>query len=348
MSILDEFSARRAQKAKEVADDLRQSAEEQASYRRAVRQRNLKRLSDSVNANVRYFFGLVTALVCGWSLYSLGKAVGMPGWVGVLAAVTIDGAWLYCLLQTHLNRETPYRALGAYTTSQLLLVVSVALNLVHGLVAFGFTTFGVAAGLLFAFFPVILKVIVSQSTQNPIAHLLKVPGGRSALKQMGLDRASQALRALKEREQVEQYRLSQTSQVELARIDLAAEHEVRGLQAALEASVRQLSGLSAGQPDKTDKTDGVRTLSPDNDGHRPDASGPSGHQPSATAPTGPDTVRTEQSVLPDTRPQIKIIRELLDQGTDHERIIDHVLKVKPDAKEDSVRRAIRREVGNIV
>lgn len=335
MSILEELRARREDRARQLADESARLRQEELDARVNARREKMTRLGYGVGRNVRWLFGLITALVCGWSLYSLGENMGMPGWIGILAAAAIDGAWLYCLLHTHLNRDTPYRALGAHTTSQLLLGVSIALNVLHGFVMFTGLWQGLGAGLLFALFPVILKVIIAQSTVNPLAQILKVSGGRAAIRDMGRDRARSALKALQERDRIERYELARASEVELARLDLISESTVATLRAELEASVRtrpDASGLeSASRPDKDELS-----------------AGQSGQEQDVTSSTGPDAVRTPDHVLPstkpDVRPQAEIIRSLLDSGVPREQVPYEVLKLRPDAKEDSVRRAVSREI----
>lgn len=326
MDTIDELSARRKARAAQMAAELASRAQELKEARRAARADRISRVGGLVNNNVKWLIGLITAVVCAWSLASLGHEVGMPSWVGLMAALVIDGAWLYCLLQTHLNRDTPYRALGAYTTGQLLLVVSIACNLLHGFSAFGVTWKGALAGALFALFPVVLKVVISQASENPLARMLKVPGARSTIKQMGHDRAVSAMFALQQREVIDRYQIERRTEMELARLDLQTELEVGDLRRQL-----QLSGQS-------DTASGhVRTT-------EQDTSGLSGHNDGATPLTGPDTVRTVPGHAPDTRPQTDIIRELLDSGVPRELVVDEVLKRKPDAKEDSVRRALSREL----
>lgn len=323
MDIIDELSARRQRRADQMAAEDAERRQLAQQTRRLNRAERMARFGATVNNNVKWFIGLITAIVCAWSLATLGREVGMPGWVGLLAAMVIDGAWLYCLLQTHLNRDTPYRALGAHTTAQFLLAVSVACNLLHGLASFGVTWKGWLAGALFALFPVVLKVVVSQSSDNPIAHLLKVPGGRAAIRQMGRDRAQSALTALQQHDVIDRYQIGRRTELEMARFDVESEAELAGLASALGLS-GQLRTPDISRPDTAGQDpDSVRT------------------QQIATPLTGPDAVRTAR---PDTRSQTEIIRDLLDSGTPRELVFDEVLKIKPDAKEDSVRRAMSREL----
>ncbi len=352
MSILDELRAKREARAAEMARRSDDQAETERTTVRQLRAEKLNRAAQTVIANLRWLFGVLTALVCGWSISALGLNMGMPLWVGLLAAAVIDGAWLYCTLQVHVHRDAPYRALGAHTTARALLMVSVLLNVLHGLVGFGTTVKGVGAAALFAFFPIALKVVIAQSTVNPLAEILKVPGGKEIVRQMGLDRARAALSAMQERERIDRYALERRAEVELARLDLNAEAEVAGLQAELEQVVR----LSGGQPGAMSGVSGVSGHGEISAGQGPDTasgqSGPewvvSGQKAPATALTGQDTVSGQVAApagqRPDTRSQVKLVRDLLDAGTPRERVVDEALRVQPDLKEDSVRRTLAREL----
>lgn len=349
MSLLDELRVKREARAAEMARRSDDQAETERTTVRQLRTDKLNRAAQTVIANLRWLFGVLTALVCGWSISALGLNMGMPLWVGLVAAAVIDGAWLYCTLQVHVHRDAPYRALGAHTTAKFLLAVSVVLNVLHGLTGFGTTAKGIGAAALFAFFPIALKVVIAQSTVNPLAEILKVPGGKEVVRQMGLDRARSALAAMQERDRIERYALERAAEVELARLDLKAEADVSGLQAELELAARTAAALSAGPSGHTEQSSGSSGQIEAPVSGQP---GPewitSAPKTPATAPTGQDVVSGQPGqpvpTVPDARGQVKIVRDLLDSGVPREKVVDEVLKIRPELKEDSVRRTLSREL----
>lgn len=128
----------------------------------------------------------VSALALGaWSNATVAHWLGVPGYAGWVAALVIDGIWLVSLAIVQLYRREPWRALSAYQATLWMVGLSAATNYAHGLIRFGLSWRGAAAGLLFALLPVSLKWLITVSTKNAMGSLLKAPDARSRIKQAG-------------------------------------------------------------------------------------------------------------------------------------------------------------------
>jgi hypothetical protein len=128
----------------------------------------------------------VTALALGaWSNQTVAHWLGVPGPAGWAAALVIDGIWLVSLAIVQLHRKEPWRALTAYQATLWMVGLSALTNFAHGLIQFGATWRGFAAGLAFALLPVGLKWLVSVSTKNNMSNLLRAPDARNRIKQAG-------------------------------------------------------------------------------------------------------------------------------------------------------------------
>lgn len=128
----------------------------------------------------------VSALALGaWSNQTVAHWLGAPGFAGWVAALVIDGIWLVSLAIVQLHRKEPWRALSAYQATLVMVGLSVVTNFAHGLIRFGATWRGAAAGLLFALLPVGLKWLITVSTKNSMGTLLRAPDARNRIKQAG-------------------------------------------------------------------------------------------------------------------------------------------------------------------
>src|SRR5579859_688210 len=128
----------------------------------------------------------VAALALGaWSNQTVASWAGIPGFAGWVAAGVIDGIWLVSLSIVALYRSEPWRALTAHYAVYGMVVLSAVTNFGHGLLRFGWSWRGAAAGFLFALLPVALKWLVSVSTKNSMATLLKAPDARNRIRQAG-------------------------------------------------------------------------------------------------------------------------------------------------------------------
>lgn len=128
----------------------------------------------------------VSALALGaWSNQTVAHWLGVPGLAGWVAALVIDGIWLVSLAIVQLHRREPWRALSAYQATLLMVGLSAVTNFAHGLIRFGMSWRGAAAGLLFALLPVGLKWLITVSTKNSMGTLLRAPDARNRIKQAG-------------------------------------------------------------------------------------------------------------------------------------------------------------------
>lgn len=147
-----------------------------------------RRLDLAVRGAVWFATGLVavTALALGaWSNQTVAEYLGVKGYAGWGAAGVIDGIWLVSLAIVQMYRREPWRALSAYRATLWMVALSAITNFAHGLIRFGQTWRGLAAGVFFALLPVALKWLVSVSTRNAMGQLLKAPDAKNRIKQAG-------------------------------------------------------------------------------------------------------------------------------------------------------------------
>ena len=157
----------------------------------------------------------VTALALGaWSNQTVAVFLGVSGLAGWGCALVIDGIWLVSLAIVQMYRREPWRALSAYRATLWMVGLSAVTNFAHGLIRFGQTWHGLAAGVFFALLPVALKWLVSVSTRNAMGQLLKAPDAKNRIKQAGQITAEHQLNEVL----APVARLFEAPQVELERI----------------------------------------------------------------------------------------------------------------------------------
>jgi len=108
---------------------------------------------------------------------------------GIPTQRVIDGVWLVSIALIQLHREQPWKAVQAYQAVYYMVALSALTNFGHGLIRFGVSWHGAAAGLAFAVLPISLKWLISASTNNRMGTLLKAPNAKSRLKDAGMVRA---------------------------------------------------------------------------------------------------------------------------------------------------------------
>jgi len=130
------------------------------------------------------------ALALGaWSNQTVAKWLGFPDLAGWGFSIVIDGVWLVSIALIQLHREQPWKAVQAYQAVYYMVALSALTNFGHGLIRFGVSWHGAAAGLAFAVLPISLKWLISASTNNRMGTLLKAPNAKSRLKDAGMVRA---------------------------------------------------------------------------------------------------------------------------------------------------------------
>lgn len=150
--------------------------------------KRLRRFDQVARGGIWFATGLVavTALALGaWSNQTVAQFLGVKGLAGWGAALVLDGIWLVSLAIVQVYRKEPWRALSAYRATLWMVALSAMTNFAHGLIRFGETWRGLAAGILFALLPVGLKWLVSVSTRNTMGQLLKAPDAKNRIKQAG-------------------------------------------------------------------------------------------------------------------------------------------------------------------
>ena len=130
------------------------------------------------------------ALALGaWSNQTVAHWLGFPQLAGWGFSIVIDGVWLVSIALIQLHREQPWKAVQAYQAVYYMVALSALTNFGHGLIRFGVSWHGAAAGLAFAVLPISLKWLISASTNNRMGTLLKAPNAKSRLKDAGMVRA---------------------------------------------------------------------------------------------------------------------------------------------------------------
>ena len=255
---------------------------------------------------------VVAAMV--WSTVSIGSMLNRfsPAWAAYMIAGVFDLAWIVALATEWLSRYQPDKARRPRRLGWMALAISMAAIFAHGAMGGGWIAGAVGAVVSAVAKAMWMLVMHHQARELTDDHQQWVDAEMSE--------ANALLAVTVARRQV-------------ARVRAQAAREMTALESSGQRSEHQ-----AGQVNPIALGSG----GPEEDPSEP----PEGSGAAVTAPslTGAEALRRVPETSGDGRPLARVVRDLLGDGVKPESMVAEVLKIRPDAKPDSIRRTCSTEL----
>lgn len=278
-------------------------------------------------------YSLVVLLVIGsitWSTVAIGSMLAMmaPSWVSYGIAVIFDLSWIICLTLEYLARYNPSKVGLPRRVGWGTLLVSMSAIFTYGLIE-GHWVVGLFGALISA----IAKSLWAMTMHHVGVKMNRVQAAWVENRHAEIGASLAVAAAQRQMARVENRLAEEKVALENMRPTVTVAEQVDNGEA--EDLKRRLA-----KAEKRLKKARRELSSSGPSGGRPESSGPASGA-FRTVPSGPAAPPLTGQ---DTRPMTEIVQAFLNSGMDPSEIPDAVVRIRPDANPDSVRRTVGKFV----